>query len=77
MASDAKIVLLENPQTYCNATMLDQLQQSLQLLKEQKRTVILTTNSRQLIKQAQRSYLFDKGTVVPPPGSFASPQRVA
>lgn len=77
VASEAKIILLDNPETYCNATMLNQLTQSLQLLKEQGRTVILTTNSRQLIKQAQRSYLFDNRTVVPPPGSFASPQRVA
>jgi ABC-type protease/lipase transport system fused ATPase/permease subunit len=77
VASEAKIVLMENPETYCNAIMLNQLTQSLQLLKEQKRTVLLTTNSRQLIKLAQRSYLFDNGAVVPPPGSFASPQRVA
>ena len=77
VASEAKIVLMENPEAYCNAIMLNQLTQSIQLLKQQKRTVILSTNSRQLIKLAQRSYLFDNGTVVPPPGSFASPQRVA
>jgi len=77
VASEAKIILLDNPEAYCNATMIDQLQQTLQLLKEQKRTVILTTNSRQLIKQAQSSYLFDNGNVVPPPGSYSSPKRVA
>jgi ATP-binding cassette subfamily C exporter for protease/lipase len=77
VASEAKIILLENPEAYCNAAMLNHLQQTLQLLKEQNRTVILTTHSKQLIKLAERSYLFDNGTVVPPPGSFASTQRVA
>jgi len=77
VASKAQIILLENPETLCNSTMLNQLQQTLLLLKEQNRTVILTTHSRQLIKLAQRSYLFENGTVVPAPHSFAEAQRVA
>jgi len=77
VASKAQIILLENPETLCNSTMLNQLQQTLLLLKEQNRTVILTTHSRQLIKLAQRSYLFENGTVVPPPHNFANAQRVA
>ena len=77
VASEAQVVLLENPETLCNSTLLNQLQQTLLLLKAQNRTLILTTNSRQLIKLAQRSYLFENGTVVPPPHNFASPQRVA
>ena len=77
VASKAQIILLENPETLCNSTMLNQLQQTLLLLKEQNRTVILTTHSRQLIKLAQRSYLFENGTVVPAPQRFANAQRVA
>ncbi len=77
VASEAQVVLLENPETLCNSTLLNQLQQTLLLLKAQNRTLILTTNSRQLIKLAQSSYLFENGTVVPPPHNFASPQRVA
>ena len=77
VASKAQIILLENPETLCNSTMLNQLQQTLLLLKEQNRTVLLTTHSRQLIKLAQRSYLFENGTVVPAPQRFANAQRVA
>lgn len=77
VASEAKIILLENPENFCDATMLNQLQQTVKLLKEEKRTVILTTHSRQLIKLAQCSYLFDAGNIVPPPRSVSSPQRVA
>ncbi|MDG1818930.1 MAG: ATP-binding cassette domain-containing protein [Porticoccaceae bacterium] len=77
VASDAKIILLEYPETLCNSILLKQVEQTLLFLKEQQRTVILTTNSRQLIKQAQRSYLFENGTVVAPPQRFPSSQRVA
>ena len=77
VASDAKIILLENPESYCNAFTLTQLQHTLQFLQQENRCVILTTNSKQLIKLAQRTYLFDNGTVVPPPRSLLSTQRVA
>jgi ABC-type protease/lipase transport system fused ATPase/permease subunit len=77
VASEAKIILLENPENFCNATMLNQLQQTVQSLKEENRTVVLTTQSKQLIKLAQCSYLFDAGNIVPPPRSVSSPQRVA
>ena len=77
VASEAKIILLENPESYCNAFTLNQLQHTLQFLQQQNRCVILTTNSKQLIKLAQRTYLFDNGTVVPPPRSLLSTQRVA
>ena len=77
VASEAKIVLLENPESYCSALMLNQLQNTLQFLQQQNRCVILTTNSKQLIKLAQRTYLFENGAVVPPPRSLVSTQRVA
>ena len=77
VAGDAKIVLLENPESYCNGFTLNQLHCTLQLLQQQNRCVILTTNSKQLIKLAQRTYVFENGTVVPPPRSLASTQRVA
>ena len=77
VAGDAKIVLLENPKSYCNGFTLNQLHCTLQLLQQQNRCVILTTNSKQLIKLAQRTYVFENGTVVPPPRSLASTQRVA
>jgi ABC-type phosphate transport system ATPase subunit len=68
---------LENPESYCNLFTLDQLEHTLQLLQQQNRCVILTTNSKQLIKLAQRTYLFENGAVVPPPRSLVSTQRVA
>ncbi len=77
VASEAKIILLENPESYCNAFTLGQLQHTLQFLQQQNRCIILTTNSKQLIKLAQRTYLFDNGAVVPPPRSLLSTQRVA
>jgi ATP-binding cassette subfamily C exporter for protease/lipase len=77
VACEAKIVLLENPESYCNLFTLDQLEHTLQLLQQQNRCVILTTNSKQLIKLAQRTYLFENGAVVPPPRSLVSTQRVA
>ncbi|MDC0517474.1 ATP-binding cassette domain-containing protein [Porticoccaceae bacterium] len=77
VASEAKIVLLENPESYCSVLMLNQLQHTLQFLQQQNRCVILTTNSKQLIKLAQRTYLFENGAVVPPSHSLVSAQRVA
>ncbi len=77
VVSEAKIIPMENPETYCNAIMLNKIQLTLQSLKQQNRTVILTTHSKQLIKLAQRSYLYDSGNAIAPPISIASNQRVA
>lgn len=77
VACEAKIVLLENPESYCNVFTLNQLQHTLEVLQQQNRCIILTTNSKKLINLAQRTYLFENGTVVPPPRSLVGTQRVA